>query len=150
MPTRLSELLERIRPAGAPGAPSEGELQQHLDRRAGEIAAITDLLDGFEAEAGAVADEARARAERLEAQSERRVREIVSGLPDRVAVAEARAARHLEEADRAEIQGIGSAADATIAHLRARGEDRIPQLVDEAIATIWSQVVSDARARPST
>jgi hypothetical protein len=41
MVLRLSELLERIRPAGTPGAPTEGELQRRDDRRAAEIKNIT-------------------------------------------------------------------------------------------------------------
>jgi hypothetical protein len=49
MVPRLSELLERIRPTGAPGAPTEGEGQRHREQQAREVAALTDVLRSFEA-----------------------------------------------------------------------------------------------------
>ena len=140
MATRLGEILERIRPAGAPGAPTEGEFQKRHDRSADEIAAIAAVLAAFEAEADAVVDEARAEAKRLHAQAERRVHEITSALPDRVAVAESRAAHRHEEADRAQIDRVRNEAAETIADLQARAAARTPMLVQEAMAAIWSQV----------
>ena len=146
MAPRLSELLERIRPAGAPGAPTEGELQHRLDRRADEIATLTTVLASFEAEADAVVARARAEADRLRSEAQRRVHEIAASLPDRVAVAEARAAQLLEERDQVEHERIRSEAVATISTLQTRAEVQIPALVEEAMAMIWSQVPSRPEA----
>lgn len=146
MASRLSELLERIRPAGAPGAPTEGELQQRLDRSADEIATLTTVLASFQAEADAVVEAARAETDRLRSEAQRRVHEIAAALPDRVAVAEARAAHVLEERDDVEHERIRSEAAATISTCQARAEVQIPALVDEAMAVIWSQVPSGCEA----
>lgn len=146
MAPRLSEILERIRPAGAPGAPTEGEFQHRLDRRADEIATLTAVLASFEAEADAVVARARAEADRLRSEAQRRVHEIAASLPDRVAVAEARAAHLLEERDQVEHERIRSEAAATISNLQARAEVQIPALVEEAMAMIWSQVPSGPEA----
>ena len=146
MVSRLSELLERIRPAGAPGAPTEGEFQHRPDRRAQEIATLAAVLASFEAEADGVVATARAEADRLRSEAQRRVHEIAGSLPDRVAVAEARAAQLLEERDQVEHERIRSEAVATISTLQTRAEVQIPALVEEAMAMIWSQVPSRPEA----
>ena len=61
----LRELLERIRPAGTPGAPSEGDRQRQREDRAAEVADITTVLAEFEAEADAIGTAAESDAHRL-------------------------------------------------------------------------------------
>ena len=148
MVLRLSELLERIRPAGAPGAPTEGELQRRHDHRAGEIASITAILASYEAEADALVASAQAEADHLRSEGQRRAHELRRELSDRVAVAEAGAAQIHEEQHREETTRLRSEAAQTIAHLHDRADIEIPGLVDEVIGVIWSQVSPTAASEP--
>ena len=148
MVLRLSELLERIRPAGAPGAPTEGELQRSRDQSASEIASITAILASFEAEADAVVASAQAEADHLRSAGQRRAHELLLGLSDRVAVAEAQAAQIHEERHRDETTRLRSEAAQTIARLHDRADIEIPGLVDEVIGVIWSQVSPAAASEP--
>ena len=138
MAPRLSELLERIRPAGTPGAPSEGERQRRDARRADEIAKVTAVLAALEAEADAVVAEAVQEADRLHSDASRHVQEIAARLPDRIAVAEAEAARLREDLDQIEVEKLRDDAAESIAHLRERADVEIPRLVDEIVEVVWS------------
>ena len=86
---RLSELLERIRPAGAPGAAAEGDDQHRRNILAAEIADIERALAAFEHEADQLVATAREEAEQLRRDGDRRADQIRAGLADRVAVAQA-------------------------------------------------------------
>lgn len=148
MVLRLSELLERIRPAGAPGAPTEGELERSRDQRANEIASITAILASYEAEADALVASAQAEADHFRSAGRRRAHELRLGLSDRVTVAEAQAAQIHEERHRDETTQLRSEAAQTIAHLHDRAGIEIPGLVDEVIEVIWSQVSPTAASEP--
>jgi hypothetical protein len=141
---RLSELLERIRPAGTPGAPSEGEVRRRDQRRAGEIASIALLLASWEGEADAVVAAGRADADRLLADGRRRADQIDSRLPDHVAHAEADAAHASARQDEVEVERLRRATADTISELRARADARLPGMVEEVTEVIWSQVAPDA------
>jgi vacuolar-type H+-ATPase subunit H len=150
MALRLSELLERIRPAGAPGALTEGERQRDRDHRAREIAPITIVLASFEAEADALVRTALAEADRLRSEGRRRAHEIRAEVPDRIAVAEASAAQTYEEYGRDEMTRLRSQAAQTIAQLHDRSEIEIPGVVAEVIEVIWSQVPPATNSGPGT
>jgi hypothetical protein len=144
MVLRLSELLERIRPTGAPGAPTEGEGRRRREHRAGEVAAVTSILSSFEADADALVAAARAQAEQVRAEGERRARDVRAALPERLAVAEAREAHAHEGRDRVEMGRLRDEADETVGRLRERADAEVPRLVDEVTEIIWSQVRADA------
>lgn len=148
MVPRLSELLERIRPAGTPGAPTEGELQRRDARRAEETASVTEIVAGFEAEAEAVIVEARAITDRLLGDARHRARGIAGRLPDHLAEAEAEASQTRGHRDEAETEHVRAEADRAISTLRDRAEVEIPRLVDETIEVIWSEVPSTCESRP--
>jgi len=143
MVLRLSELLERIRPAGTPGAPTEGEVQRRDDRRAAEIAEITTILASFETEADAIISDAQSAAHEIRSGGHRIARETAAALPDRRAVAEAEAAHLLEERDRVEAEQLRSQTERTISELRANAEARTPLLVEEVMEVIWSQLLPE-------
>lgn len=144
MPLRLSELLERIRPAGAPGAPTEGEEQrEHFDRNQ-EIADIAAALDEFEAEAGLLVAAASAAATELGRNAERRAREIRATVPDRVATVQATAAQNHERRDQAEQSQVADQTRTEIARLETQAAALIPPLVATATDTIWAIVDFDA------
>jgi hypothetical protein len=141
MVLRLSELLERIRPAGTPGAPTEGELQQRNDRRGDEIEAITAILTSFEAEADLLVATARTEADQVRSRGHSRAHETTAAVPDRMAVAEAEAAHLLEQRDRVETEQLQSQTELTISQLRVQAEARTPLLVEETMEVIWSQLL---------
>lgn len=136
MTSRLAELLERIRPAGTPGSPSD-LVSRYEQAVADEIAALAEVLAGIDDEVDDVLADARTRAERLRSDAERRAAELRSDLPDRIAVAESTtpepaggvadpvAARAAVESDR------------EIRRLRERATSRMPDLVERAVAVIW-------------
>lgn len=144
MVLQLSELLERIRPTGAPGAPTEGEGQRRRERRASEVAAVTSILSSFEAEADALVAAARAQAEQVRAEGERRAQGVRVTLPERLAVAEAGEAHAHEERDRVEMGQFRDEAAQAVDRLHERADAEIPRLVDEVMQLIWSQVPTDA------
>lgn len=141
MVQRLSELLERIRPAGTPGAPTEGELQRRDDRRAAEIETITAILTSFETEADAIIATARTEADQIRSRGYNRAHETAAAVPDGMAVAEAEAAHLIGQRDRVETEQLRSQTELTISQLRAEADTRTPLLVDEIMEVIWSQVL---------
>ncbi len=131
MPLRLSELLERIRPAGAPGAPSEGEQQRAASDRTREVADIADVLARFEEEADAVVADAAARADKIRRDAEAEVRQLRGAVPDRIAAVEASAPRGARERSESERAQVDAETAAEIARLENEAETKIPRLVAE-------------------
>jgi hypothetical protein len=150
MPLRLSELLERIRPAGSPGAPTEGERQRRRDDRATEIADLARLLASFADESAARVEAAQEEAARLRRSGQTRAAEVHAGLSGRVAVAVARVTEHHQDLDRNDEARIRQEADREIARLHARADAEIPHLVDRTMQVIWSLTApsSDTTAQP--
>lgn len=138
---RLSELLERIRPAGTPGAPTDGEVQRREDRRAAEIETITAILSSFETEADTIIATARNRADQVRSEGHSSALETAASVPDRMAMAEAESARVLEQRDRVETELLRSQTELTISQLRAQAQARTPLLVEEVMELIWSQLL---------
>lgn len=135
---RLSELLERLRPSGTPGAPTQGEQQRQREVQEHEIAAVSAKLRALEAEADQVIAQGRAEAERLRHDGERRAQLVRAQLPDRIATARAAAVRQDEDHGEGEIADVGRNAKRDIARIEADAETRVPQLADTVVATIWS------------
>ncbi len=138
MPVRLSELLERIRPAGAPGAPSEGEQQRQEFDRLQEDADITEVLAGFEREATAIIAAANEQAKKLVGDAERRARQIRSELPAQLATVQAAAAHANDERDTTKERSIEAETEAAVTKLHAQGNALIPELQATAMNIIWS------------
>lgn len=147
MPPRLSELLERIRPAGTPGAPTEGEEQRQQVDRAREVAGIAAVLAAFEQEADAVIAAATTRATKLVHDAEREARQIRAAVPDRMATARAAAVREHQRRDEAEQARLEAQIAAEVAHLESRAAERIPKLVAAASHAVWAIVGDDRRSR---
>ncbi len=134
MARRLSELLERIRPAGTPGAPADASSQREqaaLD----EIADVVALLADFETEADAVIADAHRQAATLRSDAARAAQRIRAEIPDRVAVAQASWTAAAERRSGAAAEQLAEDARAQIAVLRARPD--IDRLVDDAVAALW-------------
>lgn len=140
---RLSELLERIRPAGSPGAAAEGDEQHRRNILDAEIADIALTLAGFEQEAERIVAAAREEAEESRRDGERRADRIRAGLADRVAVARA-AGTEPEQVD-AERMAVIDATRRDADQLRREAEERSPALVEMIVNSIWSMLPRDDR-----
>jgi vacuolar-type H+-ATPase subunit H len=134
----LQQLLERIRPAGAPGAPTEGERQRRRDNRADEIAEVTALLAEFEAEAAATVEAAELEAKRECDQARQTARKLTATLPDRVATASAEVSESDEYLIATTELELQTETDREVARLLDQAESRLPLLVDQAIDVIWN------------
>lgn len=135
MAMRLSELLERIRPAGTPGSADSAE--SNLARAlTDEIAPLVAVLRRYDDEVGAELDDARARADTIRADGERRAALIRDGVAERVAAA----AASVCESDRTRVDDerrrVAEAARAEIERRRANAEAARERLADRVLETI--------------
>ena len=145
---RLTELLERLRPAGTPGAPTEGEQQHRHEQQAREVAAVRDMLREYEAAAQEIVAAGSAEADRLRHDGERRAHLIRAQLPDRIAIARAEAARPHDDDGETEVDHARHDAEHEIAQLDADALTRIPELTDAVVATVWSTLAPAPGGRP--
>ncbi len=140
---RLSELLERIRPAGAPGAAAEGDEQHRRSILGAEVADVARVLAAFEREADQLLATAREEAEQIRRDGDRRAEQIRSGLADRVAVAQATGTER-QQTD-AEHDAIVASARRDAQRVRADAAARLPALVDTVVGSIWSNLPTEGR-----
>lgn len=140
MPLSLSELLERIRPAGTPGAPTEGEEQRENFDRDFEIAEISSVLAAFEEEANALVAAATTRATEMGRDAERQAHQIRASVPDRIATVQAAAvSKYRMEDEVAQLQ-LKDQTAAEVTRLKSRADDLIPTLVGAATDAVWASV----------
>ncbi len=144
--SRLTELLERIRPAGVPGAAAEG--RSPVDRAAvDELAALTRVLAGFEAAADEVVARGRSRADGFRLDADRREERIGAELPERLAVARAEVERDHERRGAAEAARLAEAAQREADERRRAAAARIDDVVTAAVDRIW-QLAGTADGEP--
>lgn len=132
----LTELLERIRPAGAPGVAADGE-QSSEQLAAAEVAALIDLLCAAEAEADLVLAGAHRKAELIRDEAGEQVRTIRDGLPARVASAHVTGAALPARRRDAELARIADDTKQQIDRLDTRAVTHLPLIVDAVAAHIW-------------
>jgi vacuolar-type H+-ATPase subunit H len=134
MVVRLSELLERIRPIGTPGAPADATPQREqaaLD----EIAAVSALLAAFEAEADAVVAAARQQAVGVRSEADRAAQQIRADIPDLVAVARTGLTTGAEQRADETVERLAADADRQVAALGSQA--RIDRVVDDVVEALW-------------
>jgi len=136
----LSELLERIRPTGTPGAPTEGEQQRRSEDRAAELVLVTAVLAKFEAEADEVVAIAELEAGTRLERARQEVRRIEATLPDRVASAGAEITAIGDRRRDAEKVAIHTDAAEEVERLMNRADSAIPSLVEAAVEIIWDAI----------
>lgn len=147
MAMRLSELLERIRPAGTPGSADSAE--SNVARAAAdELADLVAALRGYDDAADHQLEDARARAEELRADGERRAGQVRDGAAERIAVAAAEA----RETDRARVDAeqrhIAESTDTEIDRRRTSAEAAREQLVDRVLDVVRDLAIP-AMERPT-
>lgn len=134
----LSELLDRIRPVGAPGAPDEGERLRDADREAQEYVEIAALIRTFENEAEAVVAAARAEAGQHRRRADERIAEIRAGLPDRIATARATTLETEHQRSAEEQAQLSADTAVEIARIQECADTEVARLAQAAIELIWS------------
>jgi hypothetical protein len=144
---RLSELLERIRPAGTPGAADDATSAVE-SAAAEEVAALVAQLERFGQEATAIIDAAEREAEAIGADAERRASQVRSSLAERVAVAQATTDGADTERWASERARLRIEADAEIDRRRRRAAEARDQLADRVLERIWA-IVGDVPGGPS-
>jgi len=149
MSSRLSQLLERIRPAGVPGAPGESAPQRD-QAAAEEIAELARVLSRFDAEVNEVLETARDHAARLLIDAERRAEQIRVDIPDRLAAAESLVFAPVDGRDDAEAVAVAAESRREIGRVRQRAEPRMAELVDDAVAVIWRLLPMSGSAGETT
>lgn len=145
MPVRLSELLDRIRPAGSPGAPTEGEQQRRSSERAAEVEAIELLLATFEREADEVVAAAAEQADRIRRRADDAARRRRATVPDRIADAERETASQASQRSESLRERVESETEAEIARLLDQADHLIPTLVASATELIWDAAAAGPR-----
>ena len=134
MVTRLSELLERIRPIGTPGAPADATPQREqaaLD----EIADIRTLLAAFETEADAVVAAAHQRAAGIRSEADQAAQQIRADIPDLVAVARTGWTTDAEQRADETVERVNADADRQVAALGI--DARMDRVVAEVVDALW-------------
>ena len=137
---RLSDLLERIRPAGAPGASAEGEARHAQDIAQRDLAEVATALAKFAVEADEIVAVAQVDVAEIGREADRRVQEIRGGRADRLARASAAVAEPSAGANDDDPSHIIDASRPAAEHERTRAKQQIPLLVDAAVEVIWSDV----------
>ncbi len=139
---RLSDLLERIRPVGAPGAASEGEQQRQREDRERELAELIRALHSTEVEAAQQVACAERDTAATQAATAHAVAKLRAGLPDLLAVQ--RTETFSDQGVTIEREGI------RVIELARNEADRVtaqaaagmPELVAAALQSIWSTVLT--------
>lgn len=132
MASRLSELLERMRPSGA--VDGEQSLEQLA---AAEVAELAEVLRASEDEADQERSRARLRAQRIGDEAAEQARRIRDDLPDRLAAAHVVGTSLLSRQRDAELSRIADETTREIDRLEAQAEVQLSGLVDAAVAHIW-------------
>lgn len=146
MPLGLRDLLERIRPAGAPGAPADGARPADHARSA-ELAEVRALLEELDAAADAIVDAGRRRADELEREALAEARSIRAALPDRIARIAESDTGSADDLARSELDRLAGETARSIEQRRLAVETHGDEIVRAALDVIWSAARPDGDAR---
>ncbi|MEU6776858.1 hypothetical protein [Streptomyces sp. NPDC046759] len=130
----LRDFLERFRPAGTPGASATGVPADRMAERAAELepalARLTDVQQQV-ARIRAAADET---AETLRQNAVREAEHLLSDAREQATEVRRQAAEPLLREARQEADALRAAGDRTASAIRERARERMPHLVDLAVA----------------
>ncbi|HEX6335364.1 MAG TPA: hypothetical protein VFZ85_00260 [Jiangellaceae bacterium] len=133
----LTDLLQRLRPAGAPGAaapvavPAEEE-----DAAAAELAPVFEALDAVVAECEAIRSSAEQAASDEMAQARRDAEAIVADALSRAPAERAAAAARIHRSGDAAADALREEADAKAARLRMDSGRRLAELTELVVANL--------------
>lgn len=145
--TRSRDLLERFRPAGAPGAATPpGVPAERGASVRDELTPVLALLAPTEAEVEAVQEEARANAARISADASNRAAALAAQAHERAdearAEASARARRRRDEATSAELDRSSREAE----QLRTAARPRLAAVVASVVSAVREELVARSSA----
>ncbi len=136
MVLRLSELLERIRPAGTPGAAMGGERRGLAAVE--EIDAIAREVERYRAEAHDIIVAAESTADEIRQGAQERARRARADVPDQIAVVTASITQAEQTRTDDELIAIADRTAHRLDELTSRAETMVPSLVAAALESIWS------------
>ncbi|GAB3979425.1 hypothetical protein GCM10029978_074770 [Actinoallomurus acanthiterrae] len=137
---RLRDLLERFRPAGAPGAAARtGVPADRATELAAELADVFATLEPVQAECTAIREAARRDARDARGRAHDQADTLIAEARMRVAAERAAAAARAGERVSAEYAAIVTDAEGIAAQIRARADERLPALVARAISVLKGQ-----------
>jgi hypothetical protein len=147
---RLSELLERIRPAGAPGAASEGEQQLRRENREKELADLIAALHHPEQAAADLLADTQQQVELLQTETSRSIAKQRADLPEQLAVQRTVTSGTADANLDDECDRILRQASEEADRINQQAAAGTPSLVTAALDSIWTTVLtapSDPTAR---
>ncbi|MGZ4743872.1 MAG: hypothetical protein ACXVYS_11775 [Oryzihumus sp.] len=147
---RTRDLLERFRPAGAPGAAAPaGVPSVHAASLREELLPVLALLEPTESEVDAVHTDASTRAERISADARTRAAELAAQARARADEARAEAAaRQQRQGDEALAVELGHARQ-DAARLQSAARERVPALVSRVLSLVREELLPDGAATSS-
>jgi flagellar biosynthesis/type III secretory pathway protein FliH len=143
MPGR--ELLERFRPASAPGAVGRVGVPSDVHEDA-EVLAVLGALGPTVAQAQAIREQAQQGARALLEEAARQVQAIQARARLDAAEARAAAAARARETGRREGERLVAEAEVQASSLLAHGERDLPSVVDRVMSGLRAQVASAGRS----
>ncbi|HET8660859.1 MAG TPA: hypothetical protein VFM55_17885 [Micromonosporaceae bacterium] len=149
--SRVRELLERFRPAGAPGAASGAGAP--ADRRAGveaELEPVFAALDEAQRECARIREDAAVRAAARRAEAADRARAVVARARADSQAERAAAAAETRRRGQHEIASIISHAEESAEAVRRSAQRRQADLVDRVVDMVRAQLAGAATARAPT
>lgn len=134
--SRVARILERLRPAGAPGTPAPaGVPVDRVAELAAELGPVLIRLDAVQAQCDRIRSEATAEADRRRVAVER-ARQLVAEGGRAAETERSAAAAAVEHKVTAETAAAREAAKHSAAAVRERAETRTVALVDRVVATV--------------
>ncbi len=141
---RSRDLLQRFRPAGAPGtAASAGVPADRVAELSAELEPVLALLDVASEEAGRIRAEGSREAARLRAEAGERARTLVATATREAEADRIAAAARVNERAAAEADETVAAARAEAAALRLRADERLQEYADRVLGAVRSTVLGD-------
>ncbi len=139
---RLSELLERIRPAGAPGAAGEGEQQLRRENREQELANLIDALHHPERIAADLVADAQKHVELLQTETRQTIAKQRADLPEQLAVQQTATFETADADLDDECDRILRLARDEADRITQQATAGIPSLATAALESIWTTVLT--------
>jgi vacuolar-type H+-ATPase subunit H len=134
---RVKDLLERFRPAGAPGSATiVGVPADRVSELATELEPVLGLLDGAEAESLQIVLAAKAAAGQRRTMSSARARQLVDEARQQAAVVRAEVAARARAQLLSEERAVLETARAQADRIAEISEQRMPVMVEHVIETV--------------
>ncbi len=146
----LRDVLQRFRPAGAPGAATAAGVP--VDRRAdvaAELEPVFAALAGVQQECAQVRADGAQRASRLRTEAADESRAILVRARGEIAAERARAAAQRVHDAEQELAGIDAAADRSAEEVRRRTALRLPGLVERVVDRVRGELAEVAPDEPA-